>query len=844
MYDIVFCNGDRCRWKDGDALQSLLNQYYSCAVARQGAKNDAILKSAVETNAKSITRNMEEIIKNKEELAATNRNLADLASNVTALTNTVNTLAATTEQGFIDVNNDLFNMGNTLALKLQENVVDLTDLIADTANSLSDDMIEISQNLTTLIDSNTNLINDVKNLVSTLDDATNSTFQLVQEQFEGQNDQIRDIVNILVENFYKESNRNRQIVDLYENIVDSERKMALRLEATKVIHDTVTIWENDESLSLFTLRTGELPYFQVGVDNEYIPIFTQVWKSGGLYRYYMFLCDGERLSSFASINIDISLLLSLFEDSKTHPICVITENSNQWIAGTVTVNQMIQKTRSFDTTLSYTEYIVRRKTYLSNQVYEIKTYSASDYGLQDLNAEIKFDRFLNTDDDSDKIFVLTDNVLDQDKFPQNLYENVLISLPFDEDLQFIWTRTASTLGLLATRRHYGYIGDDVSFDLRAGQSNEFGDIINCVDVSLVAVNQNKKTIYELSSPIIDFRPLDSNSNLWGMITVNGDPKLVPYENLEFISTTDLPETLRVIDDFTLGAQTNFNVYDIPYEMIKIAENPEARLGSVNYIMTNDATFEFARDVWEFEFNTFKFKPETHIGLQSFNTEYDINAKQCVTFNNGICAALEHFNVIELNNWSRWEPKSYRVKFQIRLNETLELVLKLEDGCPNIVGTDKLLVVENNNDFDIEYRVDINGVVGGQNFPILAQERDQFEICQSGETDIKVVEVTNPTTSCPTQKMTFNCSLAVHVEDRAQLISEIEGNIVQTVTSDFTSQLVTVSTELNGDITQVETTLAAATQLVQSNLDNTVVQIDGQIVDLNNAFQGIYVLKFI
>lgn len=832
MYDVVHCNGDRCRWKDGDALQQFIDQYYTCAVARQSAKNDAVLKKAVETNSKSIAKNMEAIVKLQDDLIATNENLRDLAGNVTALTDTVSVLAAETEQNFQDVNNDLFIMGNNLTLALEANVLDLTALINDTANALADDLEEISRNLTSLIDTNTNLISDVKDLVTQLDIATGNTFEQVQIQFENQSDQILQITEILLENFYKESTRNRQIVDLYENIVDAERKMDLRLSATREIQETIKIWNEDESLDLFTLQVGEPPYYQIG-DNRYIPIFTQVWKNNaGLFRYYMFMCDGERLASFASINIDISLLLSLFDEIAFTPICMITKHpgTDNWISGSPTVQEMLTKTLFFDDTLTYTDYIIEKQQYLIGE-YEVKTYSAADYGLHTLDEPILFTRYLETDTKKDFATEITNEITESAKLPQKLYKDILISLPYDANLERLWLLTSSTLGLLATRRHYGYIGDDVAFTLRAGQSSEFGDIINCVDVSLVAVNSEKKTIFELSSPSITFGGSTQASML-----VDGMLQIVFYENLEFISTTDLPETLRIVDQFPLGTQNNFNVYDIPYSMIKIADNPEARLGSVNYIMTNTITNEFARDVWAFEYNTFRFKPESHIGLQSFLTEYDLASEKCVTFNNGVCAALEHFTVLK-SDWSEWEPKNYRVKFQIRLEEDLDIVIKLEDGCPNIVGTDKLLIVENNNNVDIAYQVTINGQTTGQPLPIFAQERDQFTICLPGETSEKDVAVTNPDAECPTQKMFFNCSQAVHEVDRDQLIADVNQNtqtLIDTVQSDFTSQIVTVTQDINGTITTLNTTLAEATKLVQTNLDDTKVEIEGQIVDLNAA----------
>ena len=186
------------------------------------------------------------------------------------------------------------------------------------------------------------------------------------------------------------------------------------------------------------------------------------------------------------------------------------------------------------------------------------------------------------------------------------------------------------------------------------------------------------------------------------------------------------------------------------------------------------------------------------------------------------------------NWEIWQPKEYKVKFQIRLNETTELLLKIEDGCPNAVPTDKSVIVENNNAFDIIYQVTVDGTVSGD-IPIISQARDTFSICGRSETDIKSVSVTNSQSNCPVQAMTFNCSNAVFTEDRQQLIVDVEAAIRETVVSDFTSQIVTVETSVNNTIQTVETTLAEATDLVQSNLDSSVTTINGDIINLNEAF---------
>lgn len=186
------------------------------------------------------------------------------------------------------------------------------------------------------------------------------------------------------------------------------------------------------------------------------------------------------------------------------------------------------------------------------------------------------------------------------------------------------------------------------------------------------------------------------------------------------------------------------------------------------------------------------------------------------------------------NWAVWQPKEYKVKFQIRLNETTELLLKIEDGCPNAVPTDKSVIVENNNAVDIVYQVIVDGVSSG-NIPIISQARDTFSICGRGETDIKSVSVTNSQSNCPVQSMIFNCSNAVFTEDRQQLIVDVEAAIRETVVSDFTSQIVTVETSVNNTIETVETTLAEATSLVQSNLDSSVTTINGDIINLSEEF---------
>jgi hypothetical protein len=47
-------------------------------------------------------------------------------------------------------------------------------------------------------------------------------------------------------------------------------------------------------------------------------------------------------------------------------------------------------------------------------------------------------------------------------------------MPYDKDLEFLWLRTSSTIGLLSTQRHFGYLGKDLDVTVRTGQPTVYG----------------------------------------------------------------------------------------------------------------------------------------------------------------------------------------------------------------------------------------------------------------------------------------------------------------------------------------------------------------------------------
>jgi len=601
-------------------LQPFLNQYYACAVAKAGAKNDAVLKAVVESNARAITENVKAIAKTNELLMETNADLRDLADDVTSLTGVVDQLASDTQSQFGVVATNMNAVETRLLTAIANNTKTITELINNSTAALAAEMEEISNRLVDLIDENTVLINDLTQVVITDVNETKLGFADVNTNFLILTQKIENVTSILLDNFYKESNRNKQILDLYDNVIENERNMNLRLAATEFVQEIVKQWKADTELEIFTLASGELPYFEEGVDNIYVPILTQVWKRGSdnHEKYFGFFCQGDRLASFASIKIDVSLLLSLFEGDSASPLCVITQFNTGWVnpgSSPVTLQDLYDKVTQDKNeapglVLTYTDFVIERENQLFTQeTYQIKTFSAGDYGLLNLDESIDFNL-------QAKISVTSDQTTLR-VLSQNLYNGILTSLPYDRDIEIIWKKTASTLGLLSIRRHFGYIGEDVSFTLRKGQSNVFGDVVTCAEVSVVAVKPVKKAVYEMSIPRFQFQ-----GETKAVLTLADGQRNIFYENLEVITTVDLPDTLKTVGAFTTNAFNPFNVYDIPFEMVKNAEIPEARLGSVNYIMTNVLESDFALDLWQNEFGALRFKPESHVGIQFFKTQYD------------------------------------------------------------------------------------------------------------------------------------------------------------------------------------------------------------------------------
>ena len=601
-------------------MQPFLNQYYACAVAKAGAKNDAVLKAVVESNARAITENVKAIAKTNELLMETNADLRDLADDVTSLTGVVDQLASDTQSQFGVVATNMNAVETRLLTAIANNTKTITELINNSTAALAAEMEEISNRLVDLIDENTVLINDLTQVVITDVNETKLGFADVNTNFLILTQKIENVTSILLDNFYKESNRNKQILDLYDNVIENERNMNLRLAATEFVQEIVKQWKADTELEIFTLASGELPYFEEGVDNIYVPILTQVWKRGSdnHEKYFGFFCQGDRLASFASIKIDVSLLLSLFEGDSASPLCVITQFNTGWVnpgSSPVTLQDLYDKVTQDKNeapglVLTYTDFVIERENQLFTQeTYQIKTFSAGDYGLLNLDESIDFNL-------QAKISVTSDQTTLR-VLSQNLYNGILTSLPYDRDIEIIWKKTASTLGLLSIRRHFGYIGEDVSFTLRKGQSNVFGDVVTCAEVSVVAVKPVKKAVYEMSIPRFQFQ-----GETKAVLTLADGQRNIFYENLEVITTVDLPDTLKTVGAFTTNAFNPFNVYDIPFEMVKNAEIPEARLGSVNYIMTNVLESDFALDLWQNEFGALRFKPESHVGIQFFKTQYD------------------------------------------------------------------------------------------------------------------------------------------------------------------------------------------------------------------------------
>lgn len=604
-------------------MQPFLNQYYACAVAKAGAKNDAVLKTVVESNARAITENIKAIAKTNELLMETNADLRDLADDVTSLTGVVDQLATDTQAQFGTVATNMNTLETRLINEIATNTQTITELIANSTNALAAEMEQISNDLVDLIDKNTVLINDLTQVVITDVNETKVAFANVNTNFLTLTEDIKQVTSVLLDNFYKESNRNKQILDLYDNVIENERNMNLRLAATEFVQEIVKQWKADTELEIFTLASGESPYFEEGVDNVYVPVMTQVWKRGSdnQLKYFGFFCQGDRLASFASIEIDVSLFLSLFEGDSASPLCVITQFSTGWVnpaISPVTLQDLYDKVTQDKNeaefaglVLTYTDFVVERKSQLfdTQTTYQIKTFSAGDYGLLNLGETINFDldAKISVVSDQDTLRVLS----------QNLYNGILTSLPYDRDIEIIWKRTASTLGLLSTRRHFGYIGEDVSFTLRKGQSNVFGDVVTCAEVSVVAVKPVKKAVYEMSIPRFQFQ-----GETKAVLTLADGQRNIFYENMEVITTVDLPDTLKTVGAFITNAVNPFHVYDIPFEMVKNAEIPEARLGSVNYIMTNVLESDFALDLWQNEFGALRFKPESHVGIQFFKTQYD------------------------------------------------------------------------------------------------------------------------------------------------------------------------------------------------------------------------------
>jgi hypothetical protein len=170
-------------------------------------------------------------------------------------------------------------------------------------------------------------------------------------------------------NEYKQYNKDKQIIDIYSRINQLEKKTHLRLQTTKFISSVLKQWQLDPQLQIFTVDVGKEPYFDITKDSEFIPIFTQVWQDQfAKKRYFGFFCNGPLLANIATIQIDISLLLSLFDGES----CYITSSGTTWTDNSITLNDIY-----FLNPITYTQYIIQRQQALPQQ---IVTYSASDYG--------------------------------------------------------------------------------------------------------------------------------------------------------------------------------------------------------------------------------------------------------------------------------------------------------------------------------------------------------------------------------------------------------------------------------------------------------------------------------
>ena len=662
--------------------------------------------------------------------------------------------------------------------------------------------------------------------------------------------------------------------------------------ASKHVHKIVEGYSTEyEDVYNFMTDYGNEP-----LKNEYgniknIPFMIQRLNSKDSKFFLIFNCDGIYLNYITKMRLKFLSFIQDFDNGKCSINMIRKEYGDQLV---ISINDLLVSSSlnnfepnisefKFETFYEYMKWMVETlENHITTRLYQMEIIDlGTSYDLNHYDIQLDY---------SGNGFLLKDEILNayyasvmSHKFIKG--NNVLKNLfyyPNIESINKLYDSIKSKLFKLSSDFYFGTLGSDIDSKVKLGSTDEFGNVQQILDVSLLFSSKKYLPLYKLHSPTIKY------DEKIPTLEFDDDDLISRIKFEEIDSQNSFINAISTIPDvmYKIGKLDSpfTNTYNVPFTMISENPNPLGREATVNYIMISEL-FKSEIDEKNEDYdvskwysdnllsslpnininsedikldNSFEFNTKAQVNLDNYKINLVEDNSKCPDgYNNGICNVLKHFkyNNYKFNNKLTFEPYEFTTIFSINVDNDLKYNLDVSN-CVNYEVHKSGFTVINPYSSDLIYNYKVNETEHNSN-TISAFNKQTINICNHKEDIPKTITLKGLHENCNEYKFEIKCEKKIgnvtELYDIGDIVLDKElftDFVRETSNFDYSqidTQEIINSPELNSKFEDIENKLIGNSSVIddlkynyskiQDDMDKAQTEYEIEIENIRQLLKG-------